>query len=312
MMYKAIALSAAITGLCASTALAATLGPLVSASELETALADTDAPTVLDIRGDAYADGHIEGAVAAPYGLFRGPSENPGATVPVDQLEATYEELGLEPDAPIVIVAQGATDTEFGAAARVYWTLKSSGFTELSILNGGAQAWVNAGLPVSKEAVTPEPTELDISWNDAWTAETPEVADVVAGEQQALLLDARPEAFYEGKKAHGAAEKPGTLPGAENYPYTRFFQSGATAIGQISDVQELKASLGVSDGQEIVSFCNTGHWAATNWFALSEMAGLENVKLYPGSMVEYSKTGGEMQNSPGLFRNLLNQVTGGN
>lgn len=312
MTYKAIALSAAISGLAATGALAADLGPLVSPAELETALTDAETTQVLDIRGDAYADGHIAGAVSAPYGLFRGPEDNPGARVPVDQLETTYEKLGLEPDAPVVIVSQGDTDTDFGAAARVYWTLKSSGFTDLSILNGGSQAWVNAGLPLSKDAVSPEPSELDISWNDAWTAETPEVADVVDGGHEALLLDARPAAFFEGKKAHGAAAKPGTLPGAQNYAYTQFFQSGATAIGQISDVQALKASLGVDDGEEIVSFCNTGHWAATNWFALSEMAGIENVKLYPGSMVEYSQTGRDMQNSPGLFKNLLNQVTGGN
>lgn len=312
MKYHVIALAASITALSASASLAAPLGPLVTATELEAALGGDDAPAVLDIRGDAYADGHIEGAVSAPYGLFRGPSENPGARVPVDKLETTYEELGLDPQEPVVIVSQGATDTEFGAAARVYWTLKSSGFEELSILNGGAQAWVNAGLPVSSEEVTPEPTDIDITWNDTWTAETPEVADVVAGEQQALLLDARPEAFFEGKKAHGAAEKPGTLPGAQNYPYTRFFQSGATAIGQVSDVEKLKETLGVSDGQEIVSFCNTGHWAATNWFALSELAGLEDVKLYPGSMVEYTHEGLEVANAPGLLQNLLNQFTGGN
>ncbi|MHA7865917.1 MAG: sulfurtransferase [Salipiger thiooxidans] len=313
MKRHVIAIAAALAGLSATASFAATLGPLVTATELDAALQDgAEAPVVLDIRGDAYADGHIDGAIAAPYGLFRGPADNPGQTVPVDQLEATYEKLGLEPDDAVVIVAQGATDTEFGAAARVYWTLKSSGFAELSILNGGAQAWVNAGLPVSKEAVTPEPTELSISWDNTWTAETPEVADVIAGKRQALLLDARPEAFFEGSKAHEAAEKPGTLPGAQNYPYTRFFQSGATAIGQISDVQELKASLGVSDGEEIVSFCNTGHWAATNWFALNEIAGLGNVKLYPGSMVEYSHTDGEMANAPGLFKNLINQLKGGN
>ncbi|MBE9638210.1 sulfurtransferase [Salipiger mangrovisoli] len=312
MRYKAIALTAAISGFAATAALAADLAPLVSPAELEGALAGAETPQILDIRGDAYADGHIAGALSAPYGLFRGPEDNPGAVVPADQLETTYETLGLSPDAPVVIVAQGDTDTDFGAAARVYWTLKSSGFTELSILNGGSQAWVNSGLPLSKDAVTPEPTELDITWNDAWTAETAEVADVVDGGHEALLLDARPAAFFEGKKAHGAAAKPGTLPGAQNYAYTQFFQSGATAIGQISDVQALKASLGVTEGEEIVSFCNTGHWAATNWFALSEMAGIENVKLYPGSMVEYSQTGRDMQNSPGLFKNLLNQVTGGN
>ena len=52
----------------------------------------------------------------------------------------------------------------------------------------------------------------------------------------------------------------------------------------------------VDDGKELVSFCNTGHWAATNWFALSELAGVEGVKLYPESMVDWANSGGALIN----------------
>ena len=44
---------------------------------------------------------------------------------------------------------------------------------------------------------------------------------------------------------------------------------------------------GVGD-RTIVSYCNTGHWAATNWFVMSEVLGKDNVKLYDGSMVEWT------------------------
>lgn len=299
-----------LAALFASTAFAAGLGPLVTPAEL--AAASAEAPIILDIRAKGYAEGHIEGAVSAPYGLFRGPEENPGAVPPVEKLEETYESLGLDPARPVVIVSQGDTDTDFGAAARVYWTLKSSGFTELSVLNGGATAWANAGLPISTTAVTPAPTDLTITWNDTWTADTAAVSDVVAGKSKAILVDARPPAFFEGKKAAPAAARPGTLPGAQNLPYTEFFRAGATAINPTGDVAALKARLGIGANDEVVSFCNTGHWAATDWFALSELAGIENVRLYPASMVEYSHTDGEMANQPGLFTNLLNQLTGGN
>ena len=57
-----------------------------------------------------------------------------------------------------------------------------------------------------------------------------------------------------------------------------------------------------------MAFCNTGHWAATDWFALSELAGLPDVKLYPDSMVGWSQGGGAMENTPGLLQNLLNQI----
>lgn len=284
-------------------AFAADLGPLLTPEELRIA----EAPIILDIRGDNYAQGHIEGAIDAPYGLFRGPANNPGEMVSVEKLETTLEGLGLTQDRPIVIVAQGSTDSDFGAAARVYWTLKSAGFPELSILNGGAQAWVNNGLPVTQTVAEIQPTELDITWDSSWTAETADVEEVVAGKRDAVLVDARPAAFFEGEKAHAVAARPGTLPGAQNLEYTRFFQPGATAISTPADIDALLAEFGVNDGEEIVSFCNTGHWAATNWFAISELGGVDNVKLYPGSMVEYAATDGKMQNQPGLLKNLLGQ-----
>ncbi|QDY70739.1 sulfurtransferase [Qingshengfaniella alkalisoli] len=289
----------------------ADFGPLVTPAELNDALS-ADAPVVLDIRGDAYADGHIDGAVSAPYALFRGPADNPGQIIPEEQLETTFETLGLSLDRPVVVVHQGSDQSDFGAAARVYWTLKSSGFTDLAILNGGASAWDAAGLPTSTEAVTPDPTDLDITFSYQWTADTDEVAHIVNGDEAAVLVDARPDDFYQGRKSHGAASRPGTLPEAEQLVHSSWFAENSNDIGGVANVTELKDSLGITDGEPVVSFCNTGHWAATNWFALSELAGIENVKLYPGSMVEYSKTDNRMANVPGLLKNLIGQIKGQN
>lgn len=305
-----VTLLAATFGFATSiTAAAATFGPLVTPMDLSTQLEEVG-PVILDIRGDDYAEGHIAGAVSAPYGLFRGPENNPGQLLDVNTLEQRYEALGLQSEQVVVIVPDGKTDTDFGAAARVYWTLKSSGFADLSILNGGMQAWQAAKLPITIDSVSPSPTELDITFSDEWTADTEQVEAVTRGDVDALLLDARPDDFYQGRSSHPAAAKPGTLPGASNLVYSSFFESDSAAISEIPDSSSLLEKLGVEEGGEIVSFCNTGHWAATNWFALSEVAGLDNVKLYPGSMVEYSNAGLEMENSPGLVQNFLNKLRG--
>ena len=309
-MKSSAAVVSVVLGLLAATASAATsFGPLVSPGDLSAQLDQVD-PVILDIRGDDYAKGHLPGAISAPYGLFRGPKENPGQMLEVAVLEERFESLGLTLDKPVVIVPEGKTDTDFGAAARVYWTLKSSGFSDLSILNGGALAWESAGLAMSADPVVPQPSELDISFSDQWTADTEQVSAVARGEVDALLLDARPDDFYQGRKSHAAAARPGTLPGAENHVYTSFFSEGSPAMSDISDPSSLREQLGIDDGEEVVSFCNTGHWAATNWFALSEVAGIENVKLYPGSMVEFSNTDNEMENTPGVVENFLNKLKG--
>jgi thiosulfate/3-mercaptopyruvate sulfurtransferase len=58
----------------------------------------------------------------------------------------------------------------------------------------------------------------------------------------------------------------------------------------------------------MVSFCNTGHWAAINWFVLSEVLGQSGVQLYPGSMVEWSRAGLPMDHVPGRAEQLWAQL----
>ena len=292
-----------------STASANFLDPLISPEELYDRLDQTN-PIIIDIRGVAYNEGHIPGSISAPYALFRGPKNNPGQLLDEDTLEQRFEALGLDLNRPIVIVSEGNSKGDFGSAARVYWTLKSSGFTDLAVLNGGKLGWEASGQSIDQISVTLEATELDITFSQQWTASIEQVVSATKGEADSLLLDARPMSFFNGEKSHKLASRPGTLPGAKNYNYASFFEKDVAAISKITDVAALASTLDLEAGQEIVSFCNTGHVAATNWFALSEMAGFENVKLYPGSMVEYSNLDLPMENTPGVLKNLLNNLSG--
>ncbi|MHA6325293.1 sulfurtransferase [Roseivivax sp. CAU 1753] len=302
---------ATVAALCltAAPALAAIDGPLIAARALQAELTDP-ALQILDIRGaddKGYAGGHIEGAVNAPYGLFRGPSENPGQMVPEAQLTETFRSLGLVADQPVVVTYQGSSVTDFGAAARVYWTLKSAGFEEIAILNGGLNAWTEAGLALSTDAVTPAPSDITVSWDDTWTASVDDVQAAIAGDSDTLLLDARPESFWNGEQSHAAAARPGTLPQSRFFVHESWFGNGP-AIIDAAAARRLAEENGLTGSENLISFCNTGHWAATNWFALSELAGNDNTRLYPESMVGWSNAGHEMANVPGPFRYLWIQV----
>ncbi len=285
----------------------ADLGPLVSPEELKPVL---DQVEVLDIRlGDesGYGGGHIEGAVNAPYALFRGPEENPGKVPGVEALSDALGKIGVEPSERVVIAYQGEDVSDFGGAARVYWTLKSSGYQNLSILNGGLNAWTEAGYETSTEAVEPEPVDLALDWTDRWTATAEEVQKVVDGGEEALLLDARPESFWNGEESHPASAKPGTIPQSEYFEHAGWFSDGP-AIVDADAARTLAEKQGFTGNAEIISFCNTGHWAATNWFALSELAGIDNVKLYPESVVGWSNAGYVMANVPGPVKTLWFQI----
>lgn len=289
---------------------AVSAAPLLTPAELDALLPD-DMVRVVDTRGDDdFAQAHIPGAVSAPYGQWRGPASNPGELVPMDQLTTLVQALGLTPQTHAVIVYAGRNSTDFGSAARVYWTLKSLGMARLSVLNGGLKAWQAAGLPVTTQAADVAPSSWQPQFNDQWLATRDEVRDLL-GNGHTLLVDARPAPYFEGHKAHPAAGAWGTLPGAVNLDNARFFKPGSAALMSPAELAQVAQSLQQAPGEDAVSFCNTGHWAATEWFVLSEVLGESNMRLYPGSMVDWTqaRTPLPMANEPGRVMQLAYKIS---
>lgn len=293
-MIRSIA--AAGIGLClaAAPALAESWSRLVGPAELAGLLAE-EAVTVLDIRPPReHLTGHVAGAVNAPYPLWRGPEDNPGAPLSDAALTEVMQRAGIEPGDAVVVAHAGIDETDFGAAARVYWTLKSAGLERIAILNGGVRGWIAAGEPLATEPEPVEPSAARFSLSDRWMASREDVAAIVSGERAGTLLDARPEAFFKGEAKHAAAKAPGTLDGARNVAHSTWFPAGSAEIAPADRIAALAGETAgpATPAAETVSFCNTGHWAATTWFAMSELAGREGVKLYPESMVGWVNSGG--------------------
>ncbi len=281
--------------------------PLLSPAELQ---AQAKAPQVriIDIREPkAYAEAHIPGAVSAPYGQWRGPASNPGELPALPQLTQLVQSLGLTPDSHAVVVSSGADTTDFGSAARVYWTLKVLGVQQLSVLNGGMQAWAGAKLPQDKVVPQIAASRFTPTLDTRYIASREDVVDKVQS-GKALLVDARPAAFFAGETKHAAAKQAGTLKGAVHVEHSRWFAPGSTAMMSVPEVQKVAAStpLGQQPSVDTVAFCNTGHWAATHWFAQSELLGQKNVKLYAGSMVDWTLDAANlpMDNVPGRLQQL--------
>jgi thiosulfate/3-mercaptopyruvate sulfurtransferase len=292
--------------------------PLVTPAELSARLADPQL-RVVDIRdgkNDAgktpYEVGHIAGALSAPYSRWRGPKDNPGKLPSEEALTTLVRSLGIEAATPVVVVYEGRDSTDFGAAARVYWTLKAAGVKNLSILNGGVKAWRAANLPLTTEVATVAPSTFTVKIDRGLVATQDEVAGLI-GKEDVRLLDARPASFFLGETRHTAAKTPGTLVGAKNVDQAVWFAKGSGALLPASDVKRIAQESGVQTDQPTVSFCNTGHWAATNWFVLSEVLGQKDVKLYPESTVGWSQAGLPMANVPNRIAQFwlqLKEATG--
>ena len=290
---------------------AAVAQPLVAPAELAARLGDSKL-RIVDIREDkvggtpAYDLGHIAGAQHAPYSKWRGPAESPGRLPALASLTALVQHLGIDRTTPVVVVYEGQSSTDFGSAARVYWTLKTAGVATLSVLNGGMTAWRAAGLPVSTKPSARAPSSFQITLDPRLIATRAEVAQAV-GNRSARLLDARPPTYFAGEERHAAAKTPGTIVGARNVSHEVWFTEDARLL-PLDDLKRVAQQARVVTDQPTISFCNTGHWAATSWFVLSELLGQDNVKLYPESVVEWSNAGLAMDNVPNRMQQFWLQL----
>ena len=131
------------------------------------------------------------------------------------------------------------------------------------------------------------------------TAERKEMLAELADVEQAIrdkvqIVDARPLPQYLGvsfKKPSVMAG--GHLAGALNVPTdVRVRSSGiAQMFLKPDEYRAVLKAQGVQEQAPTVTYCNTGHMAAGMWFIQSEILGAKNVRLYDGSMHEWTTLG---------------------
>jgi thiosulfate/3-mercaptopyruvate sulfurtransferase len=294
LFVRRIAVVLTLVGAIATPALAEEIAPLVSRDWVKARLGNPDV-VVLDVRSaldgggaEAYARGHIPGAVHSDYdkaGWRVTRNGVPFMLPTLPELEKLIGELGIDEDSQVVVVPAGVHALDFGSAARVYWTLKATGVAKVSILDGGFAAWAaDPANPLERGASKPSPKIFTATINKSLIAESSDVVQAERG--NATLVDARPASFYLGKEKAPAARAYGHIPGAISLDHARFYDTSANRLRPRAELASLAAS--VPAAGPVVTYCNTGHWAATDWFVLSEVLGRKDVKLYYGSMVDWT------------------------
>ena len=304
-----------------SAAIAAT--PLVDAAWLENRLGN-DGIVLIDLRNkidggsyETYLEGHIPSALHSDYlkdGWRVGRDDVVGLLPEAAQFQALARKLGVSGDSHVVLVPAGVGATDFGSSARAYWTFKVFGHDKVSILDGGFAGWkaaypdrVETGAPMA-----PAPGDFTAVFQPQGYVTTEQVRQIVDAGKGTTLLDGRTREQFLGDTKHPKAVSGGRIPGAE-----LLFQEHAYDVSEnrLKSVAELEIVYGDLDPDlPIVSYCNTGHWAATNWFVLSEVLGHDDVKLYDGSMVEWTADGDNPllvgQSNMDKVRNFLKGIFG--
>ncbi|MBF9232214.1 sulfurtransferase [Microvirga alba] len=271
------------------------IGPLIAPDALETRLGASDL-FVLDIRStseggrQAFEAGHIPGSGHSDYetGGWRVAADGAaGLLPPADRLSDLFGRLGLRPDDAIVIVSAGRGASDLAAAARVYWTLKAARHPRVAVLDGGYRTWaadpsraVETGPGIVKAA-----TSYPVSYDDGVRSDLEQTLSSWRG-KSATFIDARSASYFEGREKAPSAKVAGHIPGASAYDYTRVVDPETLRLFPKEKLAEQFARIGEGP---VINYCNTGHTAALNWFVLSEILGRDDVRLFDGSMTQWTQ-----------------------
>lgn len=264
--------------------------PLISADALidddNGEIAIIDATWCLgDQKGfDIYQQGHIPGAhffdidaiADAPSDL---PHILPGPDVFAD---AVAPMIGGRKS--IVVYDQ----SPLRSAARVWWTMKVMGYTDVRVLDGGLDAYRAAGgVPSTKppepnrgHAVVPERLQDDLVV-DFWQLHQ------WLDDESVLVVDARSAGRFAGVDPEPRPGlRSGAMPGSANVPFTDLYEPTGRLLGKAELAQRF-APLELERYRRIVATCGSGVTACSLLLALTQL-GFDNLTLYDGAWAEWA------------------------
>jgi len=238
--------------------------------------------------------GHIPGAQFVLYKNVRGNRLVDGKkvkhmAVTGEKFEKIMRNAGVNQDTHIVITTNAEASFDLTMASRMYWQIKYYGHGRVSLLNGGTAQWIidNRAISSSLNKVKPGNWETSLE-RESIFANSNEVMTAIDN-TQTQIVDVRPLGQYLGTFKSSKAKAKGHIPSAKVFPVDLLSSRNIPIKFSSNDeLKQLSKALGVDEQKPIITYCNSGHMASGGWFAFYELLGNKNVKLYDGSMHQWT------------------------
>ena len=266
---------------------------LISPDQL-VALQAAEPVVLIDTRdADAYAAGHIEGAVnLREIFTYLATSTPEGLQALKDSFAQQLGAAGLS-GRETAVFYEDAMNSGYGQSCRGYYLLTWLGYPRVRVLNGGFSAWKAAGLPVSTASAAPVAATFPTDLPMADVMVTRDDVQAVLG-TDTVLMDVRDvdEWIGDSSSPYGKdfAPRKGRLPGAKWLEWYRFMKP--TAQGPVfkspDEVRAECATAGIQPEDSVYLYCFKGARASNTFLALKQ-AGFKDVRMYFGSWNEWSR-----------------------
>ncbi len=253
---------------------------------------------IIDMRPpDAFAEGHIPGAVNIPIEAVTSTIDGVPLEFDRDKVKVALTEAGLVRGMTAIIY------DNFGMmnAGRLFWTLELLGHEDVRVLNGGWNAWLAESGETTTELVEVDSTKYTGMLDESKLVTAEAVLERL-DDPNVVIVDARSPQEYTGEVK--LAERGGHIPGAINLVWLETLTGGDTAyvteedwqaelrdddvevFKSAAEIQALLDAQGISPDKEVITYCQT-MWRAAHTYFLLRLMGFDNVRGYDGSWAEW-------------------------
>lgn len=234
---------------------------------------------VVDAAVGEYATMHVQDAIHIPHtDLYKEPVKE-GLIKEPATLAKYFGEKGLTKDAKIIIYDDGSQKYN----SRVYWVLKYLGASNVHLLHKDMKDWRKARIRLSRSPKTLSAKTFTADVQSHLIAEAADVKKAIS-DANTVIVDSRTAGEYAGKEK----ESKGHIKSAVNLNYEDLLDDAGAFLPKDEIISKAKA-VGITADKNIILYCKTSIRAATNYVALKEIAGFENVKVYDGAYLEWLK-----------------------
>jgi len=230
-----------------------------------------------------YQSGHIPGAgfIDIVNDLTDHTAPYPLKLAPMEQIRTAFAAAGIGNTSQVVLYSSAPPIW----AARVWWTLRSIGFDNVAILNGGFAKWQAEGREIQTGDSQYPPATLTATPKPDVFVDRHRVRAAL-DEPSTLIVHALTPAVFAGDPASMVFGRPGRIPGSVNIPAGTLHDPKTGTYLTAPNLAARFDAHNSADAAQIITYCGGGINGSNDAFALT-LLGYDNVSVYDGSMNEW-------------------------
>lgn len=193
---------------------------------------------------------HVPGAVMLPIHPYFRNTETGVGVATGSQTEAIMGSLGVSNGSTVVCY-----DSQGGLlASRIWWVLWYHGHENVTVLNGGIQAWNRAGLPTETEWQSPPAGQFIADTQDDRIASCDVMLPHLDG-GDLIPLDVRAVQEWAGTTPNPANQREGHIPGAVHIEWREFVDwEDAARFRPAAQIRAMLEAKGVTRDKLVVPY----------------------------------------------------------